>query len=291
MKYQELSPSPALQPFIECFWLLQGTPPRGQSQTEAILPDGCMELIFHRGEPFTRFLDATREEKQSQSFVVGQMESPASLRLSNRVDVLGVRFHPGGAHPFFPQPLSEISGRFLSLEEIWGARGKELQHQVLEALSVHKAVQVLEEAFTQRLLQSGGELHRVQKISRLMVEAHGSIPIRGLASSAGISERQLEREFRCHLGLTPKRFARILRFQHVFKAMERSTNWVDIALGCGYYDQAHLIRDFRQFAGASPSSFQLQEFEPAQYFLRAKRVSHFSNTKREQYSILDLPPR
>lgn len=281
MKYQEISPSSVLQPFVECFWSLQGKPNVVHPQPEAVLPDGCMELIFHRGEPFTRFLDTTRGEKQPRGFVVGQMDSPASLRLSNRVEVLGVRFHPEGAHHFFPQPLSEISGRFLSLEEVWGARGKELQLQVLEALSLHRAVQALEEAFRQRLLYSGGEPHRVQNLSRLMVETHGSIPIRELASRAGISERQLEREFQCLLGLTPKRFARILRFQHVFKAMERSDNWVDIALGCGYYDQAHLIRDFRQFAGASPSAFQLHEFELAQYFLRTKRMSGFSKTTRK----------
>ena len=261
------------------------------SQREAVLPDGCMELIFHRGDPFTRFLDTTCEERQSHSFVVGQMESPAFLRLSKRVDVLGVRFHPGGAHPFFPTPLHEVSGRFIALDEVWGAWGTELQQQVLEATTKQKAVQTLERGLTQQLLRSGRKPHRVQQLSRLMVEAYGSIPVRRLASRAGVSERQLEREFEDHLGLAPKRFSRILRFQHVFKAMEQSNHWVDIALGCGYYDQAHLIRDFRQFAGASPSSFQLQEFELAQYFLRAKRVSDFSNTKKEQYSILDLPPR
>lgn len=281
MKYQEFPPPPALQPFIECFWLLQGKPPGMHSQREAVLPDGCMELIFHRGDPFTRFLDAACEERQSHSFVVGQMESPAFLRLSKRVNVLGVRFHPGGAHPFFPTPLHEISGRFIALDEVWGAWGTELQQQVLEATTKRKAVRTLERRLTQQLLRSGWKPHRIQKLSRLVVDAHGAIPVRRLASRAGISERQLEREFGQYLGLTPKRFARILRFQHVFRAMERSKNWVDIALGCGYYDQAHLIRDFRQFAGESPSSFQLQEFDLAQYFLRAQRVSDFSKTIME----------
>lgn len=278
MKYQELPPPPALQPFIECFWLLRGKTQANHPPPEAVLPDGCMELIFHRGDPFSRILDESHEETQSRGFVVGQMESPAFLRISKRVEVLGVRFHPGGAHLFFPEPLHEIGGRFTAVDEVWGVRGKELQQQVLEAKSAQEAVRALAQALTQQLLRSGREPHRIQKLSRLVVDAHGAIPVRGLASRAGISERQLEREFGQYLGLTPKRFARILRFQHVFRAMERSKNWVDIALGCGYYDQAHLIRDFRQFAGESPSSFRLQEFDLAQYFLRAQRVSDFSKT-------------
>jgi transcriptional regulator GlxA family with amidase domain len=97
----------------------------------------------------------------------------------------------------------------------------------------------------------------------------------------GISGRQLERRFMSEVGLGPKLLCRILRFQQVFPAVERADkNWARIAADCGYYDQAHLIRDFRQFAGQTPSVL-FDHFTPfAEFFTRKRRASDFYNTSR-----------
>jgi hypothetical protein len=90
MRYRERSPSAILQPFVECIWTLNGAAREVVAQPERILPDGCMELIFHRGKPFRR-----RGELQPHCFVVGQMIEPAFLQVSTRIEVVGIRFRPG----------------------------------------------------------------------------------------------------------------------------------------------------------------------------------------------------
>src|SRR5262249_51778155 len=144
--------------------------------------------------------------------------------------------------------------------------------------SIVAAVQILDQLLRKRLRPATLRDHRVHQLATLQLQHHGSLPVGMLARASGVGERQLEREFKAAVGLSPKALARVLRFQRVFQAMEREKKWVDIAFECGYYDQAHLIADFNQFAGTSPTSFQLDEFELGRHFLRARRMSDFSKT-------------
>src|SRR5262249_41063821 len=122
MKYEEHAPPLELRGFVECIWTLSGTVDVGAVEPERVLPDGCMELIFHRGDPFRRSTDPLLgPEIQPRAFVVGQMMEPVFLVPSNRVSVIAVRFHPGGASAFFQMPIRELTGRFISLGEVWGA--------------------------------------------------------------------------------------------------------------------------------------------------------------------------
>jgi hypothetical protein len=116
MRYRERSPSAILQPFVECIWTLNGAAREVVAQPERILPDGCMELIFHRGKPFRR-----RGELQPHCFVVGQMIEPAFLQVSTRIEVVGIRFRPGGAYPFLMFPMHELTHRFISVAEVGAA--------------------------------------------------------------------------------------------------------------------------------------------------------------------------
>ena len=88
-----------------------------------------------------------------------------------------------------------------------------------------------------------------------------------MANRLGLSSRQFERRFRNVVGIPPKLFSRMQRFQRVFQTMEDRANWVDAAVSCGYYDQAHLIRDFRQFSGTTPTALLAEEFDLSRCFL------------------------
>ena len=149
MKYTERSPSAILQPFVECIWTLNGAPREVLTQPERILPDGCMELIFHRGEPFRRL-----GELQPHCFVVGQMIAPAFLQVSTRVEVVGIRFRPGGAYPFLMIPMHQLTHRFISLAEVWGRLGKELEERVLGATSTRQALRMVVHDLERRLISA-----------------------------------------------------------------------------------------------------------------------------------------
>jgi AraC-like DNA-binding protein len=273
MRYRERSPSAILQPFVECIWTLNGAAREVVAQPERILPDGCMELIFHRGKPFRR-----RGELQPHCFVVGQMIGPAFLQVSTRIEVVGIRFRPGGAYPFLMFPMHELTHRFISVTEVWGRLGRELEERVLGAPSTRQAVRMVVHDLERLLISADVGKNRAQGLASVQIQHHGTLSVRELAYEGGISERQLEREFNDVVGLPPKVFSRILRFQRVFEAFEENAKWVDVALECGYYDQPHLIADFRQFAATTPTTFDLAQFELGRHFLRKSRMSGFSKT-------------
>jgi AraC-like DNA-binding protein len=117
-----------------------------------------------------------------------------------------------------------------------------------------------------------------------IVQRGGQISIDRLVADAGISNRQLERRFLCEVGLSPKQLCRILRFQQIFRALNgNDATWAAVALDCGYYDQAHLIRDFRQFSGVTPAALLQHSSALTEYFTRKKRTSHLSNTALAGY--------
>jgi transcriptional regulator GlxA family with amidase domain len=115
-------------------------------------------------------------------------------------------------------------------------------------------------------------------LAATIVSEAGLISVDALASSAGISARQLERRFLQEVGVAPKLLCRILRFQRIFHSIRaHDGRWATVAADCGYYDQAHLIRDFKQFAGQTPSVFLDQPGALTEAFTRKDRRSHFSN--------------
>jgi transcriptional regulator GlxA family with amidase domain len=104
-----------------------------------------------------------------------------------------------------------------------------------------------------------------------------------LADRAGLSARQFERRFRQAVGIPPKLFSRMQRFQRVFPALASAGGrWADAAMRCGYYDQAHLIRDFREFAGKPPAALLAEDSDLARHFVDGARMSHFSKTRADR---------
>jgi AraC-like DNA-binding protein len=174
--------------------------------------------------------------------------------------------------------MHELTHRFISVTEVWGRLGRELEERVLGAPSTRQAVRMVVHDLERLLISADVGKNRAQGLASVQIQHHGTLSVRELAYEGGISERQLEREFNDVVGLPPKVFSRILRFQRVFEAFEENAKWVDVALECGYYDQPHLIADFRQFAATTPTTFDLAQFELGRHFLRKSRMSGFSKT-------------
>jgi len=280
MHYRTILPNPQLAKHVECFWLLESRGQPREVAPERIMPDGCIELIFNLADPFKRYHANGVIETQPQTLVAGQMRSYALIEPTGRVKLFGVRFHPGGAFPFLRFPVCELTDSIINFENVLSRLGKELAEKVQRARSSRERIAVIEAAFLARLTQFEAADQLIDTVVNLMVRRNGLISIERLQQHSNLSGRQLERRFQSQVGLTPKFFCRILRFQKVFKAaaQPQKVNWSCIAAECGYYDQAHFIHDFKAFSGQNPSAYFSEDHALSEYFTRKHRLSDFYNT-------------
>jgi AraC-like DNA-binding protein len=275
MNYCEIKPRYPLSRFVECFWTLESDAPA--TNTERILPDGCVELILNFGAEFSQHCEG-RQQLQPRNFLVGQMTGPILISPTGAVQLIGIRFHPGGTLPFLRLPLYEITDQVVEL----GGLSSRLERDLVHASSISDCLAEKVIAVAEFLT---GELSRHKHESRLMmlsariVNTGGRVSVDQLANDAGISSRQLERRFLREIGLGPKLLGRIIRFQQVFRAVEQcDAAWAAVAIECGYYDQAHLIRDFHQFARQTPAILFGRQSALTESFTRKARTSDFYNT-------------
>ena len=255
MRYHEFAPDSALAPWVKCFWLMENLPGAGDGPMDAVVPDGCPEIIVHYGDRFVEEVGG-RRRGQPGAIVAGQLPRPLLLRPTGRIGMVAARFRPDGVFALFGLPMHELVDRRVPLDAIRGD-APALQGRIAEASSDRERVAHLA-AFLKRQL---ARRHRVdldpliQHNVQAIIASGGSISLDELAVRAGVTARQLERRFQVCVGVSPKFLCRIIRFRRVFDRLRDQTPWPMIALRCGFFDQSHLIRDFKQFAGQSPTAF------------------------------------
>ena len=268
MQYQEFRPAEPLAKYVKCFWMLENESTNSLSQ-ERLLPDGCTEIVFHLADPFNQHNADGTTERQPPAMLVGQMRRHLLIQPTGRIHVLGVRFWPGGAYPFLSLPQDEIADRVVALEAVWGGITGQLQSRIAEAGTATDRVRQVETILVARLNQFRRHDEAALQAIALILRAGGCLSIDALAQEMGINSRKLDRTFNTRVGLSPKTLCRIVRFQKVFKLIERQTgspDWAQIALDCGYYDQSHFIKEFKAFAGKEPTSYLAEQNAMSDHF-------------------------
>ncbi len=228
--YAEHDPAPRLRPYVRCYWTLRAD----VRPASRVLPDGCIDVIFDRRHPAARF--------------VGTMTRPLLLDGGGPVDVVGVRFAPGGAAPFLRLPAQSITDDAVDVRETWRA-GNDVAVRIAEG---EHPLRALDQALLARLGEGEIDAAVVACVRRIEA-ARGDVKISDLTTIAGCSERQLGRRFTSHVGVAPKRFARVVRFRAVLDAAPHVPRggWADVAASLGFADQSHLLREVRAIGGAS----------------------------------------
>lgn len=278
LRYSEFHPQPPLNNFVECFWALESDAQISEHKTERILPDGCVEVILNFAEPFAQH-DDDSTRVQPRNFIVGQMTRPISISPTGPVQLIGIRFHPGGTTPFFRLPMNVLTNRLVELGSFARTLEAKLISEAVHLPDLKDKVAALQKVLLGILRDTKSDFG-VLRIAARIIESSGMVPVDNLANEAGLSSRQLERRFLAEVGVGPKVLSRILRFQQVFRAVDADlTSWPTVALDCGYYDQAHLIKDFRQFAQQTPAVLFSESSTFTESFTRKRRMSGFSNTR------------
>ncbi|EEF62032.1 helix-turn-helix domain-containing protein [Pedosphaera parvula] len=261
MQYVSIAPTPPLAEFIERFWYSSDAPTH---QKVRIVPSGTIELVFNLDEDDLGFYDT--EQSGSCKGFSGAVFSGAHARplfVDTREHVMGVHFKPGGAFRFLGVPASELADTHVDLEVLWGRSTKDLREQLCAAANPAGRFRLLERALVARLENTLEEHRAVRAALNIFGRDAGEARTRDLAAHLGLSQRHFIKVFSNQVGVTPKQFGRVQRFQRALDLTRSSStpDWADIAAACGYFDQSHLIHDFQTLSGLSPTEFLRQRSE------------------------------
>lgn len=255
MHYTEIPADPPLDRIVRCFWFLRSDEAGG---IQPVVPDGRVELILHLAQPFS-LVGAGGAERQSDALLAGQLRAPIHLLQTGPADIAAIRFRTAAAGPALGMPLASLTGRVVPLADAYPVLAAKLLWAASRDQDPARRAARMSAVLLANLREGDDRLAR--EAVRRMRGAREVAPVLSLAREAGVSTRTLERRIKHATGLSPKLLHRVMRFRQVFTALDRTPpgHWARLAYAAGYYDQAHLIRDFRQFAGAAPSVFLSSE--------------------------------
>ena len=275
MNFREIAPIPELTPIAECIWTLESEPGNGGGHVEPVLPDGCPELVMQFGDGFERvFIDGTCE-RQSKILFAGQLTNQIALRPTGTIATLGVRFRPGGAAAILHMPQQPLRGTTFGLDMLDSRLSRELMAIKDDSHALDKAVDRIQRFLCARLNPEWLD-PRVLAAVGLIRRHHGQVGIDNVATRVELTRRHLERRFDATVGISPKRLARIVRFQRALRMLQARPERPDLrapavtgvatAIECGYADQPHFIREFAELAGCSPAAHLLRHAEMSGFF-------------------------
>lgn len=251
-------PGAPLSAFVECFWYWQGAPQTHAK--ERLMPNGETSIVFNlREEPiriyegdnlnrYTAYGRAVLSGARTNSFVIDTQQEDR---------VFGIQFLPGGAFPFFRMPASELENQSVDLEDLWRGTARNLRERLLAAQSIEDMFALAEACLLSQMVKPL-ELHPAVKFAcRAFCGRPHRVSVGSVLGETGLSQRRFIQVFHEQVGLRPKAFCRVRRFQRILKTVHgaREADWAQVALECGYYDQAHFIHDFREFSGLTPSVY------------------------------------
>jgi AraC-like DNA-binding protein len=264
-EYAEL-PAPApLDALVHCFWFLRGT--LAGAAAQPVLPDGRIEIVLHLAEPFAELGPDGVARGQAEALLAGQLTAPITLVPRGPADVIGIRFRTEAARSMLGFSAEAVTGRVEPLAafhaELAGALQGAMAQRRKGAKSGEEARrqggnEALVEALSAVLLRfvRGEPSPMVREAVRGLARPGGT-PLRELAGKLGVTIRTLERRMTEATGLSPKPLQRVLRFRSALRLLEATPRggWSGAAIRAGYYDQAHMIREFRGFAGMPPTDY------------------------------------
>ncbi len=256
MKPQIFEPNSELAEFVKCYWtlesLMDNTP-----KINTIVPDGTMKLIFHYGDLYKNHLENGKSCILPKYFLIGQLTRPYVVEPLGKTGSFVVRFHPNGFSPFTTIPIKEMENTAVPLEKLFGKEGQEIGEKILNAKSTSERIDIIETFLLNRLTDKKNIDVIVKSTVETILTANGQLSINELSKQKNITRRQLTRKFSSTIGLSPKQLSKTIRLQNTLKTLLSKSNksLTDLAYENEYYDQAHFIKEFKEFTGLTPKEF------------------------------------
>ncbi|HEX7057538.1 MAG TPA: helix-turn-helix domain-containing protein [Bacilli bacterium] len=258
-KYVEITPSPKLAPYVSCYWFSE--PVIGyrepdsfetfkalrEESVDRVLPDGCSDIIFEHD----------LKENKYRTLFSGVFDEPFTISYDRNHPMrkFGVRFFPGGIHSLLGIPQQDFAKSHFDLDLVWTGMTKEIEDRLFEEPLIERKVRVMEDFLVSFMSTNTiADDHLINKLLYHIFVTEGKTSVKELAKREAISTRQMNRIFYRWIGISPKRFCEVVRFQSIVKDIQRSPSIVRcLAYKHGFFDQAHMMRDFKRFYGDSLS--------------------------------------
>lgn len=256
--YVEVPPPPPLAPWVLCFWEIR-IPTLPQPTRMRILPNACVDVVLYNSETSRGEGLGAIVAPPNRSYVVGSTLRSFLVQSAGWRHVLGASIRPTGVEPLLGLPAAAIGESITLLEDVIGPPAREIEARVLDGPPA-QALRRLAEVLRARCAASDLPDPMAHRAAALLEQSQGRRRIDAVVSDLHVSPRRLERHFLAQVGLTPKLYARLVRFDRAVRdlAARGVTPWSQFALAHGYADQAHFINEFREFAGVTPVEYEAE---------------------------------
>jgi AraC-like DNA-binding protein len=278
MEYKEYQPHHLLSGYIECYWSALADRPPFREQ-ESLIPDGTIELMFNFGDDYAQILDEKKVQVKG-SHIIGIRKQALLISQTHKQNIFSVRFKPGGSYPFFRIPANIFSNTFITIDDLLTNDYTHLEEQLANAKSNEARVQLMNRFLLAKLDTLPDVYLFVATCSKALLK-NPAITINDLAYQFNTNYKTMERRFNMVMGITPSELLKIKRFNDAVLAMYscRHPSLTEVAYECGYYDQSHFIREFKQLSHFTPREFLREQFTIVQVIqpALAERLSKLYN--------------
>ncbi len=257
MLYETFEPHPDLSAIVKCHWILE-VPGDMEAPKQRMIPDGCLEMCFILGDDIKRFTSYTEFVIQPRAMVVGQITKPYYVQPTGYVNSFAVRFYPFGFANFISKPLHELADQDTPLSVLFGEEtARELEQKIIDAPDTQARIEIVESFLLGKLTDQSVIDHIVTSTIDALSQTKGNASISSILKDDPSKRRNLERKFSKQVGISPKQLGKIIRLQAALKMIlsGKGEKLTQVAYESEYYDQAHFIKDFKEFTGTNPKEY------------------------------------
>ncbi|PZR41398.1 MAG: AraC family transcriptional regulator [Azospira oryzae] len=261
MNYQTFQPHADLESIVKCYWTLE-VPVQTDTQRQRIIPDGCIEMIFILGDDIKRYTAGDNFIIQPRAMILGQTIEPFFIEPTGYVNSFAIRFYPYGFSNFVTTSIKDLVNKETPIHQLFEKKEtKELEQKIIHATDVYKRIEIIEHFLLDKLKNKSTIDLIVKSTIDVLFSTRGIAPINSIVKSNLSKRRQLERKFLQQVGMSPKQLGKIIRLQTALRMLlnKPSDSLTEIAYESKYYDQAHFIKDFKDFTGTTPKAFLVND--------------------------------
>jgi len=273
LSYTQYKPSGTLGNFIECYWVCRD-PLITMAPVERLIPGGRTEMILNFGHPMQFLAPGELSDGTAvrHAHVMGQRNRIYYAKQGGGTDLLGVRFKPGGISAFTSLPVSDLLNQIIPAEDVLGILIKDWEDRLAEEKNDAGRIHLLDSLLMKIARDTTAEWQSVINAVDT-IRKSSTVSVNVLCNENGSYYKKLERAFLKYIGYTPKNYCGIVRFNKAIRQVYvNKKSLTSVCYDCGYYDQSHFIKDFRQFTGTTPKHFQAENHSIAGFLISQQVV-------------------